>query len=396
MRGSVTLGHVRGIPIRAHFSLLLIVPYLAYLMSAQFQIVAQQAGVNAQAMRLSPIVWGLVLSVALFACVLLHELGHSIVALSTGGRVSAITLMLLGGVSELHGLPKTPRAEGTVAIAGPIVSFAIGFAALGLWAFAGGPPDVRFGLYYLGQINVVLGIFNLLPAFPMDGGRVLRAILSTRLSRVSATRWAARTGFVFAALFVVLGLLSGNLLLALIGLFVWAGAAAERQAVEREDAFEGMVVEDVMSPIPTLVESWMPVSVAAARMSAERVTAIPVVDDGRVMGVVAAHHVEALSMDAREKTPVRAVVDSEVPRLQAHEPLSAALERMAERRAAEAPVLSGGELVGVLEAENLARFLRLRRISKGTKQASRARPIPPPSPPKEPREPGLLHDESLR
>lgn len=392
----MTLGHIRGIPIRAHFSLLLIVPYLAYLMSAQFRIVAEQAGVDPRAMSLSPVVWGLLLSVALFVCVLLHELGHSVVAMSAGGRVSAITLMLLGGVSELHGLPKTPKAEGTVAVAGPLVSFAIGFAALGLWMYAGGPPDLRFGLYYLGQINVVLGIFNLLPAFPMDGGRVLRAVLSTRLSRVSATRWAARTGFVFAALFVVLGLLSGNLLLALIGLFVWAGASAERQAVEREDAFEGMVVEDVMSPVTTLVESWMPVSVAASRMAAERVTAIPVVDDGRLMGVVAAHHVEALSIAARETTPVRAVVDPEVPKLHAQEPLSTALERMAERRAAEAPVLSGGELVGVLEAENLARYLRLRRMSKAAKQPQGPVPVPPRSPPKEPREPGLLHHDSLR
>lgn len=394
MRGSLTLGHVRGIPIRAHFSLLLVVPYFAYLMAVQFRAVAGQAGVAADALVLPPMAWGLVLSVALFGCVLLHELGHALVALSRGGRVSAITLMLLGGVSELYELPKTPRVEGAVAIAGPLVSFAIGLVSLGLWTMlAEGPADLRFGLFYLGQINLVLGIFNLLPAFPMDGGRVLRALLATRLSRVDATRWAARTGYVFAALFVVLGMMAGHLLLALIGLFVWAGATAERESVEREDALEGLVVDDVMSPVKAVVAPWESAQVAAARMASDRVTTLPVVDHGRVAGVVAAHHVEALSADARETTPVQALVNPQAPRLHAKEPLALALERMAERRAAEAPVLESGELVGVLETENLGRVLRLRRIARDRVGAPPPLKVPTVRPPDEPGRPGLLHHE---
>lgn len=391
----MTLGHVRGIPIRAHFSLLLIVPYLAWLMSAQFRLVAQQAGVSPSAMLLPPWAWGVLLAVGLFVCVLLHELGHAMVALAHGGRVSAITLMLLGGVSELASLPKTPRVEGTVAVAGPLVSFAIGIVALVVWRFVGGPADLRFGLFYLGQINLVLGVFNLLPAFPMDGGRVLRALLAMKLSRVDATRWAARTGFVFAALFVALGLLGGNLLLALIGLFVWAGAAAERQAVEREDALDGLVVEDVMGPVVTTISSSVSVADAGARMAEARLTALPVVDDGRVVGVVAAHQIEAIEPNERFQTPVRALLDARVPRLHSKEPLATALERMAERRVGEAPVLEQGELVGVFEAENLARVLRLRKMTGQATRRRVNRPFaPPPSPSAEPERPNAWQDDS--
>lgn len=377
MGGSLTVGHVRGIPVRAHFTLLVIVPYLAFLMAARFAEVATQAGVQRSAMLLPPPAWGLVLALVLFGCVLAHELGHSLVAQRAGGQVLSITLMLLGGVSELHGLPQRPAVEARVAVAGPLVSLSLGALGLGLHAVVHAPPDVRFGLFYLGQINLVLGVFNLLPAFPMDGGRVLRALLELRLPRVKATRIAAGAGVTFAALFVLVGLLGGNFVLALIGVFIWTGARAESDQVQREELLRGLRVGDVMNPAHDPIEGWRPATDAAWRMAALHATALPVTEGGRLVGVVALHHLEALAPAARETTPVAAVTGREAPWLQLDEPLAGALVRMAAGRATEALVLDGLALAGVLEPSDLARTLRLRQLAR----------VPPARPPLLPERP---------
>lgn len=375
MGGSLTLGHVRGIPIRAHFTLLLVLPYLAFLMAARFAAVARVAQVTAESMLLPPLAWGGILAVLLFACVLLHELGHALVAVGAGGKVSSITLMLLGGVSELKQLPTKPAVEARVAAAGPLVSLGLGALALLLHAVLRAPDDVRFGLYYLGQINLVLGVFNLLPAFPMDGGRLLRALLAMRLARVRATRVAAITGKVFAVLFVGLGLLGGNLVLALIGAFVWMGAQAERSQVEQESEWGGLRVRDVMRPVEGAVEAWRPATEAASIMAAGHVTALPVVENGQLVGVVALRHLLRLEPGERELTPVGRIAARDVPRLQADESLIGALEQLAERDAAEAPVLDGVRLVGVLEPGDLGRTLKLRKLA--THAPSRVSAPPP-------------------
>jgi predicted transcriptional regulator len=270
--------------------------------------------------------------------------------------------MLLGGVSELHGLPRTPWVEGIVAFAGPLVSLALAGLGYGLYAIVGGPPDIRFGLYYLAQINLALAIFNLLPAFPMDGGRVLRAVLSRWWPRVTATRIAAGAGTVFAILFFIAGFAFGNWILMLIALFVWSGAQAESQAVQRESDFNGLRVRDVMSPTHDVVQSSDSVAHAAEIMADTRTTALPVISDNDVIGVIAAHHVEALRPDERERTPAAAVTQRDVPRLDADESLTRALEEMAEKQTSEAPVLHEGFVVGVLEVNDLARVMRLRKL----------------------------------
>jgi len=280
--------------------------------------------------------------------------------------------MLLGGVSELHGMPRTPRTEGLIAAAGPAVSFVLGGLGLGLYRLVSGPPDLRFGLYYLAEINLALAIFNILPAFPMDGGRVLRAILSAHWSRVRATRIAAGTGTVFAGLFVVLGLLSGNLLLALIGLFVWSGARAESEQVMQEELFRGLRVRDVMVSSREALQVSEPVTHAAVRMAATHQTALPVLDGGELVGVVSAHHLESLRPEERERTRVSAVVSRDVPWLDSDDPLTSALERMAEQKAEDAPVLHDEHLVGMLDVNDLARLIRLRKLSRPVEEGGLA------------------------
>jgi Zn-dependent protease len=182
--GSLTLFRVRGVPIRAHWTLLLIVPYLAIALSLQFRSIAELAGVPDQGLVMPPLLWGIVLALALFASITLHELAHSVVALRFGGSVRSITLMLVGGVSQMSQIPRRPSQEALMAAVGPATSLGLGGLLYVAYAASrGARPDVQMALFDLAAMNLTLGLFNLLPAFPMDGGRVLRAVLASRMSR---------------------------------------------------------------------------------------------------------------------------------------------------------------------------------------------------------------------
>lgn len=216
-----SIGRIAGIPVRLHASLLLFLPLLAW------SFVPAGTGPVG-------ILWGCVYAVALFACIVLHELGHSLVARRQGAVILDILLLPIGGMARIAGMSPRPRDEFAVAIAGPAVSLALGGAG---WLAA----PVLFGLNpwlgivadSLGYINLWLGLFNLIPAYPMDGGRIFRSLLSPRLGPVRATRIAARTAQAVAVLFGVRAVWPWfhggqiRIFLILIALFVYQSASAE-------------------------------------------------------------------------------------------------------------------------------------------------------------------------
>jgi Zn-dependent protease len=222
---SVPVGRLFGIPLEVHWTFVLLV---ALVLMATLPTGA--AGV----------VGGLLWVLALFASVVVHELAHCLVARPRGGDVLGILLLPIGGVSRMARLPSAPADETAIALAGPVTSLGIGALLLVLGAVAAGasfwPPTLVDGswLARLGWLNLLLGLFNLLPALPMDGGRVLRAGLSRRRSRVRATTIAARVAKVVAAGLVVAGVLS-DIWLVLIGVFVYLGASGEEAQARRED-----------------------------------------------------------------------------------------------------------------------------------------------------------------
>jgi Zn-dependent protease len=242
------IGSIRGIPIRIHFTFLLILPLLAFAFSRAFREAARVAEVPANELG-SPLLWGLGLALALFLSVLLHELAHSLYALRKGGQVRDITLMMVGGVSQISEMPREPRHEAIMAFAGPLTSIVLGVVLFGVHALIADTPSfqLRFATFYLGGLNLFLGFFNLLPAFPMDGGRILRALLSGRLGIVKATRISAGLGKVFAVLFGIWGLATMNVLLMLIGVFVYMGAEGEKRAVMVKSLIGRMRVRDLMA-----------------------------------------------------------------------------------------------------------------------------------------------------
>ncbi len=231
----LTIFRVRGIPVRLHASLLVFLPFIALMATRQLGYVAATLGIPREAFHLLPLVWGAILAVGLFVAVLAHELCHSLVAIRSGARVRSITLMMLGGISFIEGdLP--PGREAWMALAGPLGSFAIAAASYALFRLLPLPPEALAALFAFATTNALLGVFNLLPAFPLDGGRVLRGLLARRVGHDRATAAAAWIGKIVAVAIAVYAVLTLNLVLVLIAWFVYAGAGAEqhRLPVHRE------------------------------------------------------------------------------------------------------------------------------------------------------------------
>lgn len=356
---------VRGIPIRVHVTFLLALPIVAWGFARAFRSAAIVAGVPVSRLGGAPWAWGLLVAIVLFLSVLIHELAHSLYAQRRGGQVRSITLLLIGGVSQVTELPKRPRHEAVMALVGPLTSLALGGALLGLSALVSRTNasfGIRFGLFYAAVLNLFLGAFNLLPAFPMDGGRILRALLVPRRGIVGATRTAATVGKVFAILFAAWGITSFNLILLLIAFFVFVGADAEARAVLVDAVLGRVLVGDLMTARVQPIAADAPLSLLAERMVRERQLAFPVVaTDGRPVGVVTLEALKSIPPERRDEVLV-AQIARPAPTVTPRDHVSAALHRMSEVNAPELAVVEDGQVVGVIGRDEIGRALALSEL----------------------------------
>ncbi len=357
MRWSLKIAQVAGIGIFIHWTFLLLLAWIAF--------VRMGAGDD-----LTGVLWSIGFVLALFGCVVLHELGHALTAALYGIPTRDITLLPIGGVARLERMPDDPWQEFWVAVAGPAVNVAIA-VLLFLVLLATGQlgelarlqetdqaDEVIRTPFLLGLMvtNIILVVFNLLPAFPMDGGRVLRALLATQMSRVRATHIAATVGQGMAILFGIFGLFSGNLILLFIALFVYLGAQGEAQAVEMRAVFQGAAVGDAMtirfralSPTDTLRH-------AADELLAGHQQDFPVLQDGRLVGMLPRKAlIEGLS-SGQEGGFVGDVMSAECPIVQEKDRLDQAVQLMQAKSCATLPVLRGDALVGLLTSENVGEW----------------------------------------
>jgi len=359
-RGAIRIGSIAGIPIRIHVTFLLVLPLLAFGFGRVYRDAARIADIPADRLSGSPFLWGLVVSLGLFLSVLVHELAHSLYALRRGGQVRDITLLMIGGVSQISEPPRGARAEAVMALAGPATSLALGFVFWLLYrAFAGTPWfNLDFTLAQLASLNVVLGIFNLLPAFPMDGGRILRSLLVGRMGLLRATRMAAGAGKLFAVLFGIVGFLTANILLLVIAFFIYLGAEAETRSVLVRAVLGHVRVRDLVVWRPAPVDPAISVYEVGERMLREQRTAFPVVAEGEVLGVVGLDEVQKVPVEERRRTVVADVLRRVAP-LPADEEVSRALRHLEEAGARAVPVVEGGALLGLLTQLDVARGLQL-------------------------------------
>ncbi len=365
MKGSsIKIGRISGIPIYLHFSFLLILPFLAWSFGRNLQTLAAFADVPPGALGGSPFVWGLMMAVALFASVLLHEFGHALAARRQQIHTHGITLMLFGGVAQLEDMPKQPGAEARIAFAGPVASFATG-AILYMVVSALGPetdPRLAFSLAHIGYLNIFLGVFNLLPAFPMDGGRVLRSLLVSRRSFVSATRIAVDVGKACAFAFGIIGLVGGNLFLVLIALFVYMGATQELHHAVYRTTLDGFRVRDLMSTDVVTVEASSNVQSLVERMLVERHMGYPVVQDGRVAGCVTLEDIDKVDDSERETAKIGDIMSTPLHFVGPDDDIYVALKEMGTHEIGRLAVLDGEQLVGIVSRSDIMRGFHLRRL----------------------------------
>ncbi|MHC1631838.1 MAG: M50 family metallopeptidase [Methanotrichaceae archaeon] len=364
MRSAFHIGKIAGIPVKLHITFLAIIPVIAYLFAGFSELLGGKLyGFGAVEPLLVRWIYSFVFTIFLFVCVGLHELGHSFVAMRYGVKIKSITLYIFGGVAAMEDIPKDPNMEFRMAIAGPTVSGILGLGCV-LFSFQSAAmlgefhPFTTF-LWTLGLINLILMAFNLIPAFPMDGGRVFRAWLATRMSYVAATKQAASVGKMFAILMGLLGLLSLNFFLVIIAFFVYIGASEEERATSVSVSLEGIHVRDIMSTDVRTISSSMILSELVDYMFHEKHRSYPVVQDGQMIGFVTITDVQKVPEDKRNATTVGDIMVKKIYVIEPHVDASEAMKKMAERRIRRLPVMEDGRLVGILSRSDLLRAIEI-------------------------------------
>lgn len=362
--GSIRVARVFGIPVFVHFSWLLVFALIAWtLATGYFPDRYPELGVTSHWAR------GLAASLLFFTSILLHELGHSLVALRSGIEIESITLFVFGGVARLASEPRDGRTEFRIAAAGPLVSIllAVVFAVIASVAFFGGAT--RAVARYLAMVNVVVAVFNLVPAFPLDGGRLLRGVLWRPLGKLRATRMAAGAGTFFAYSLILggaLNLLRGSavtgLWYVLLGWFLKEAAASAYRQVRFDDALEGLAVSDVMIRDVATIPADLPLSEAVRdHFGRTGFGAYPVVRGDAVVGLLCLRDVLKRPPEERLATSVQAAMlplaDDIVSR--PDELVTDAVTRLGVSSAGRLIVLDRGRLVGLVTLRGVMRRIAL-------------------------------------
>ncbi len=293
----------------------------------------------------------------LFLSVVLHELGHALAAKSYGIATKDITLLPIGGVARLERMPEEPKQELIVAAAGPAVNVLIAgvlFVGLLISGAISGPVEMgmlldNFWLRLL-SVNLTLVLFNLIPAFPMDGGRVLRAILASRMDYTKATRTAANIGRGFAVLMGIAGFII-NPWLVLTAIFIWSGAGAEADAVEMKADMEGLMVRDAMISQFYQVEANQPLDIVFQLSMTTGQQNIPVVSNGHFLGIIRRQDLIQSLDRLGNRAPAYAAIGSEPTGLDPEQPLNDVLPKFALNRIL--PVVENGQLIGLITPESV-------------------------------------------
>jgi Zn-dependent protease/CBS domain-containing protein len=356
MGWSLRIARVAGTEIRIHVTFLLFLAWIGLAYHQQYGPAAAAEGV--------------LFITSLFACVALHELGHAMAARAYGIPTPDITLLPIGGVARLQRMPDKPLQEIVVALAGPAVNVVIALvlvvgagatiSASHLGHAAGRPGDL---IGRLATVNVGLVVFNLIPAFPMDGGRVLRALLAMRTSYGRATRIAAGIGQAFAFLFGFFGLF-GNPMLIFIALFLYLGASQEAAVAGLKDVAGWMSVSDAMvtEVVPLGVEATIGDAVEVLLRTSQH--EFPVVDaSGRVYGILTRDDMIRGLRDGGPELPVTAVMRRDVPRVYEGASFDEAFQLMQECQCPALPVVNRwGRLVGLVTPENVGELMMIRSL----------------------------------
>lgn len=362
MKLSLSLGSYKNVKVFIHwtFSLLLL-----WIIISNFR----------QGMPGMDILWIIIFVLALFACVVFHEFGHALAAQKYGIQTKDIVLYPIGGVARLEKLPEEPKQELWVAIAGPLVNIGIFLILSLILNFTGfdmsnldqlesikiGPNTI---VLYLASANLILALFNLIPAFPMDGGRILRAFLAIRMPRARATKIAGSIGQFLAIFFIFFGLFN-NPILVLIGVFIFLGAAAEVSHTQQESLLKGFKVKDALMMKFQILGIDAPLSKAVEKLLNSQATHFVVVKDDVAVGTLSRNEIIKGLQEGGENLLIEKVADLNPMKVKTEEDLDEAWKRMLTESRKVAFVIENGHFLGILDQENISEFVMVKTaISK--------------------------------
>lgn len=362
MGWSFRLFRVQGIDVKVHVTFVLILVWAAYTWS------------NSTGEGVQGALFGVVATLLLFGSVLLHEMAHSLQAIKYGMRVRDITLLPIGGVSQMDEMPEKPGQELRITIAGPLVNFAIAALLIVIGGVLNarsvvtvdelisslGKANWQGMLAYLTMANLGLGLFNLIPAFPMDGGRVLRSLLSMAMDHTRATALAVSIGQGLALLLGLLGFLGGNYFLVLIAIFIWMGAGAEGKQVEVKSVLREIRVGQAMTHQPQTLLPDDPLGRAVELTLSTAQADFPVIRDGQLVGLLTQGDLLQGLQAPGETPPVSQVMRTQYLTARPDDPLFQAQQAMAGARVSALPVVDEtGRLVGSLSITDVSEAYRL-------------------------------------
>lgn len=370
---SFRVGSVFGIPIKLDITLLIVIPVFTYLIAGQIAEIAEimdglvAAPLDPDRLNEGLLPWGLGLAavIGLFIGVTLHELGHSVVALRYGYHIDSITLWLLGGLAAFVEQPREWTHEFWIAIAGPVVSLLVGGLSYGIAVVL--PPGADTAIFvfgYLALLNIVLAVFNMIPAFPLDGGRVLRALYSRRWPLAKATEKAARIGKLFAVLLGILGVFSLNLFLIAVAFFVYMAGSAESRHTAVAAVFEGIEIDEVMTPGPKIetVPADITLSDLLEQMLNKRHSGYPVTRGDEVVGMVTVEDIRSVTPEKRQTTTVADIMSEELKTIPVDSTAMQAFTEMSQKGVGRLLVVDQrGEIVGLVTRTDLVRAFEILR-----------------------------------
>jgi Zn-dependent protease/predicted transcriptional regulator len=374
MNWSYQIGSIHGIPIRLHVSFLIIVIFFIWLFADHtFEIFGIVFGFGEADVPIwLKYLFSSITSILFFLTLLFHELSHSVVAQSYGIKIKSITLLIIGGIAQMEDIPKEPRKEAMISAAGPAFSLGIGILAYAIYISFYQVNEVTwtFGNAFLMSVsiiayyNILLGIFNLIPAFPMDGGRIFRAMLAMNMPYIDATRIAVAVGKSFAIIMGILGLFTFNLFLLLIAFFLYYGAAGEEEAAVISVTLEGILVKDVMSGLPDVIyvlPDWTLDQLVDVMFKTKHM-GYPVQQNhtSPVLGVITFSDLRRIPESERDTTRVKDVMTGDVIAIEPDADAFDAFKLIMSNNVGRLIVIDQGKIVGIVSRTDLIRSIQFR------------------------------------
>ena len=369
MKSSVQIGKIIGIPISIHFTFLVILALFAWSFSTDsVSLFGFIIGYGALAIDISlKVILGIFLAILLFVCVVLHEIGHSYVTQKYGYKINGITLFIFGGVSQAEEIPQDPKMELKIAVIGPAISVLLGLIFYGFFLLInsyGSSVAIQMVSITVGTLafyNMLLGAFNLIPAFPIDGGRVLRSLLASRIEYGRATKIASNVGKVFAIGMAVFGIFF-NIWLVLIAVFVFIGASEEEKSLEISIALEGFTVQNLMTTSVDSVPPSMTLNDFSEYMVSHKHLGYPVMEKNKVLGIMTINELHKVEKEKQNNTSVNDAMRKDVISISPNETAISAFKIMMKNNHERLLVQKEGQYIGIISWSDLLRAMKMKGV----------------------------------